>query len=77
MSLLDLSLILLLAVPCTFFIGVAYLYCRHAKQLIQDLRRKNINLSKAKTALEEDNGELRKGLAVNAPDYKKERYGIN
>lgn len=44
MSLLDASLVALLAIPCVFFMGTAWAYCRHANSVVKNLRANNREL---------------------------------
>lgn len=45
MSLLDVSLVALLAVPFVFFMGAALAYCMHAKAVVAGFRKRNTKLS--------------------------------
>ena len=58
MSLMDISLVALLAVPRAFFMGVAWLYCTHAHSVVKELRRLNKTLEAKCHHLEEDNCKL-------------------
>ena len=83
MSLLDFSLLALLAVPWIFFMCVAYGYCRHARNIVRRLRDLNSRLAVkikelnvACTTLQRDNTELRGRLVSYANSQIKDKFGI-